>query len=67
LWGWLFLRELKSEREHLCFFISKTTRICELRVLYNGVWSMVDLILLVEVWFVVVELERLMTVVAIPR
>lgn len=49
------------------FFISKTTRICELRVLYNGVWSMVDSILLVEVWFVVVELERLMTVVAIPR
>jgi hypothetical protein len=36
-------------------------------VLYNGVWSMVDSILLVEVWFVVVELERLMTVVAIPR
>jgi hypothetical protein len=49
------------------FFISKTTRICELRVLYNGVWSMVDSILLVEVWFVVVDLERLMTVVAIPR
>jgi hypothetical protein len=48
---------------HDCLF----TRICELRVLYTGVWSMVDSILLVEVCFVVVELERLMTVVAIPR